>query len=129
MPMASRSYERFEAGEGEFNFGKVRRFAEVTRSDPLGILFAVLINSPGFAVSTAGNKLNPLFLLTLEEFDQDVGEDIALLDGTTILQVFNQAFRTLAAEIRRRQTIEPPRAVGSADLPPAQDSDEDPNDL
>lgn len=106
MPMALRSYERFEAGEGDFNFTKVRRFAEVTRSDPFGILFAVLINSPGFAVSSAANRLTPLFLLTLEEFDRDVGEDIALLDGTTILRVFSDAFKVLAVEIARRSTIE-----------------------
>lgn len=128
MLMASRSYERFEAGEGEFSFAKVRRFAEVTRSDPFGILFAVLINSPGFAVSSAANRLTPLFLLTLEEFDSDEGEGIALLDGTTILRAFSDAFRTLAAEIARRKIVEPPDETPSDPSPPSPAVDDNPED-
>ena len=102
MEMAPRSYERFEAGEGRFDFARVRRFAEIVGVEPFAILFSVLIGSPRFAVRAGHNMLSPLMLLALEEFDADAGDGIASLDGATILRVFGEAFATLREEISRR---------------------------
>ena len=96
------SYERFEAGEGRFDFARVRRFAEIVGVEPFAILFSVLIGSPRFAVRAGYNMLSPLMLLALEEFDADAGDGIASLDGATILRVFGEAFATLREEISRR---------------------------
>lgn len=38
MNMALRSYEHFESGAGRINIERIHRFAEVTDSDPHGIL-------------------------------------------------------------------------------------------
>jgi len=132
MPLAPRSFERFEAGEGRFDFTKVQRFAEVAEVDPYAILFAVLIGSPAFAVRAAQNGISPLILLALEDFDREAGDAIATLDAATILSVFREAFSSLNAEIRRRASLRPgERQPGVSDerndapLPAVDAKDED----
>lgn len=105
MGMPLRSYEHFEGGGGRFDFAKVRQFAEVTNADAFAILASVQIGSPAFAARAAGNKLMTLLLLTLEEFDAELGDEIAGLDSASLLGEFSEASRRLIAEAGRRRAM------------------------
>lgn len=105
MGMPLRSYEHFEGGAGRFDFAKVRQFAEATNADAFAIQASVQIGSPAFAARTAGNKLMTLLLLTLEEFDAELGDEIAGLDSATLLGEFADASKRLIVEARRRRAM------------------------
>jgi transcriptional regulator with XRE-family HTH domain len=102
MGVAQRSYEHFEGGEGRPNLERIEAFAAATDSDPHAILAALMIASPKFALRTADNKLMTAFLIGLREFDEDLGDQIAELETSTIVAAFSQAFATLAADARTR---------------------------
>jgi hypothetical protein len=105
MGLPLRSYERFEAGAGRMDWSRILAFAEATRSDPLAIFIAVLGGIPNLAVHCADNKLPSLWQLALEEFHAGTDDGVRALDAAFILEVFEDAFRTLAAEARRRGAI------------------------
>ena len=46
MHMATRTYQRFEAGDTKVNLDHIHRFAQATRSDPSAIFMAISIASP-----------------------------------------------------------------------------------
>lgn len=103
MDKAKRTYEHFEAGGGKLNVETVYSFAAATDSDPLAILAAVFMGSPQFAVRSADNKLVTLMLIALQEFDEELGADIAELDAHAAFAAFSQAFETLKTEARARK--------------------------
>lgn len=67
MSMHPRSYERFENGQGPLDLDQLQLFAEVTDSDPFGILVGMWLDAPAFAVRTADNKPMVAFMLALSE--------------------------------------------------------------
>ncbi len=128
MGLPPRSYERFEAGGGHFDFEKVRHFATVTSSDPFAILAAVLTGSPGLAVESADNKLSALMILALEEFYRDAGDTIRLLDSAAILTAFSRTFRDLGRLAATRADLATGKRIleDHDDDPPLPDTDPDP---
>lgn len=128
MNMALRSYEHFEAGAGRINLERIHRFADVTDSDPHAIISALSLGSPAFAVRSADNKLATILMVVLQEFDEEVGDAMAELDGRTIINVFTRALKDLAGlavtrdahaetwlEERRRRLVTPGSDDPSAD--------------
>ena len=128
MNMALRSYEHFEAGAGRINLERIHRFAEVTDSDPHGILAALALGSPAFALRCADNKLATILAVALQEFDEEMGDAIADLDALTLINAFTRALKDLAAQsvrkeaeaqawlgTRRDRLLIPPRSDGGAD--------------
>ena len=103
--MPQRSYEYFEAGGGKLNVERVYAFAEATRSDPFAILAATLMQSPAFAARATRNKLMLTYMLSLREFDAEVGDDIDLLETSALLAGFSEMFAKLAAEARKRREM------------------------
>ncbi|MFC5345528.1 helix-turn-helix domain-containing protein [Brevundimonas staleyi] len=103
MGLPLRSYERFEAGAGRMDWGRLQAFAQATRSDPLALFLAVVSGSPTLAVRCADHKLVSLWQMALEEFHATAGEGVKTLDAAFILDVFTGAFESLAEEIKRRQ--------------------------
>lgn len=105
MGMRLRSYEHFEAGGGRLSLERVHGFAEASRSDPHAIFAAVMIGSPRFALRAADNKLMTAFLIALQEFDSDLGDEIAELDTGAIMGAFTQAFSALTADAKRKVAL------------------------
>ncbi len=103
MNMALRSYEHFESGAGRINIERIHRFAEVTNSDPHGILAALALGSPAFALC-ADNKLATILAVALQEFDEEAGDAIADLDARPIINTFTRMFRDLADQSVKRDT-------------------------
>lgn len=103
MNMPLRSYEHFEAGGGRLNLERVLQFAQITDSDPYAILAAVMIGSPEFALRAADNKLMTAFMITLQEFNTDAGDDITRLDTGALITAFSQAFQGLLAQSKQKR--------------------------
>ena len=102
MNIRLRTYERFEAGQGRLNIDYIHRFCAVTDSDPHGLLAAIAIGSPEFAVRTAGNKMMTILVILLQQLDHEAGDQLGELDARTLIGALTETFDGLAATARRR---------------------------
>ncbi len=105
MGMPQRSYEHFEAGHGRLDLRRLERFAEVTRCDPYAITIALMLQRPEFALRVMDNKLMVILLFALEDFDDDLGDDIALIEPQALHAAFQRVFQDLADYVRRKDQI------------------------
>jgi len=124
MGLALRTYEHFEGGGGRLNLERIFAFAAATDSDAFAILAAALIQAPELAARSARNKLMLTFMLALQEFDAEVGDDIDLLETGVLLGAFTEMFAGLTGEAkRRRETIaaveQRAKTWGADALPPS----------
>lgn len=102
MGLPIRSYQRFEAGQGEFDLDLIQRFADATDSDPFAIAFSVWIKRPHFALDAMDNKPMVTFVLTLRAFQEEMGEDISLIESRVWWGGFRRVFGDLEEYVRRR---------------------------
>ncbi len=102
MGIGQRTYEYLEAGKTQATLERLRLFAAATGSDINGIMAAYGIGSVAFGLRAADNKLVTAFLIRLQEFDQDLGDDVAILDAASCIAAFDEAFQQLTEEVRRR---------------------------
>lgn len=102
MRIAHRTYEHFEAGKGRLNLDYLYRFSEVTQSDFYGLMHAIAIGSPEFAVRTADNKFMTSFTVLLQAYDRRMGDRIRDLDARALIAAFGEMFDNLAAESEQR---------------------------
>jgi transcriptional regulator with XRE-family HTH domain len=100
MTMKQRTYEHFEGGKGPFNVDRIHQLADLLGVDPHGILAALTIASPAFAIRTADNQFMTIFLMALRGFDERTGDAIARLDAYTLMDAFNEMFAGLEAKAR-----------------------------
>jgi hypothetical protein len=98
MKMPLRSYQHFEAGRGRLNLDQLFEFAAATRSDPIALFKAVILDAPDLAIRSADNKLVAAMTHELEVFNDTCGDSIKTLRTRTIVEVFRKAFDTLEAE-------------------------------
>jgi transcriptional regulator with XRE-family HTH domain len=101
MNMPLRSYQHFEAGRSRLNVDQLFEFAAATRSDPIALFKAVILDAPDLAIRSADNKLVSAITHELEAFNESAGDAIKTLRSRTIVNVFRQAFDTLEAEALR----------------------------
>jgi len=113
LGMKKRTYEHFEGGFGPLNVDRVHELADLLDADPYGVLAALEICSPDFALRTADNKLMTMFYLQLQEFDARAGDAIALLDSYCLFDAFREMFAKLEAEAQRRRDLACRRPPGS----------------
>jgi transcriptional regulator with XRE-family HTH domain len=106
MGLKPRTYEYFEAGGGQITLERLHRFAQAVRADPNGLVAAIMIGSPQFALRSADNKLVAAFLITLQEFDAAGGDDLKRIDTATYLTAFSETFDRLLEEARRKAELE-----------------------
>jgi transcriptional regulator with XRE-family HTH domain len=106
MGLKPRAYEYFEAGHGHITLERLHRFAQAVSADPHGLMAAIMIGSPAFALRSADNKLVAAFLITLQEFDAAGGDDLKRIDTTTYLTAFSETFDRLLSEAREKAAIE-----------------------
>jgi len=102
MDMHPRTYEHFEAGRSPLDLDKLQKFAEVTDSDPFGILVGVWLQAPEFAVRTADNKPIVAFMLALRVFHEDLRDDVSLIEPRLFVGAFRRVFQDLADHVRNR---------------------------
>lgn len=105
LGIRKRTYEHFEGGFGPLNVERVHAVSELLEVDPYGVLTAIEICSPDFALRTADNKLMTMFYLQLQGFDERTGDAITLLDAYCLLDAFQEMFAKLEAEAERRKAL------------------------
>lgn len=118
MGLEKRTYERFEAGEGELKVDRIFSFAQAINADPYALLASVKLGSPDFAVACADNKLALLFVAHARELFVREGEDVRLLQAQPIVEVLAAAGARLSAELAEL------RALAGKWKPPPSDGDE-----
>lgn len=102
LNMPLRTYEHFEAGHGRLNIDYLHRFSQVTNSDFHGLMHAIAIGSPAFAVRTADNKFMTTFTILLQAYDRRMGDRIRDLDARSLIAAFGEMFDALAEAGARR---------------------------
>ena len=70
--------------------------------DPYGLLAAIAIGSPGFAVRTADSKMMTILVILLQQFVRPVGDQLGELEARTLINAFTETFDGLAETARRR---------------------------
>lgn len=102
MGMPLRSYEHFEAGRGRLDLARLERFAEATDSDPYAIIAALILKRSELALRVSDNKLMVVVMLALDDFNEDLGEDIRMLEPRLLVGAFRRVFQDLADHVRKR---------------------------
>lgn len=102
LNMPLRTYEHFEAGQGRLNLDYLYRFSVATESDFYGLLHAIAIGSPEFALRTADNKFMTTFTILLQAYDRQMGDRIRDLDARSLIAAFGEMFDALAEVGGRR---------------------------
>ncbi|MBO9708025.1 MAG: helix-turn-helix transcriptional regulator [Caulobacter sp.] len=105
MGLKPRTYEHFESGQAQPSLARMEQFAQIADADPNGLIAALMIASPAFAVRSADNKLMTAFLIELQAFDQAAGDDIRRLDTLTLVTEFSGVFARLLEETRCRAEL------------------------
>jgi hypothetical protein len=101
MDMPLRTYQHFEAGLGRPNLEHLLTFATVTDSDPVGLIAAILLQSPEIAVRSADNKMLSIFLFSVQDFHAAVGERAAGPTAARLIAAFREMFEGLQDELRQ----------------------------
>jgi transcriptional regulator with XRE-family HTH domain len=111
LGMPLRSYQHFESGRCRINVDRIHEVARILDADPHAILAAADVGSPEFAVRTADNKLMTILVMSLKDFDEAAGDQIAQLDVRVLMDTFKEVFQDLAKVANdRREAIQ--RALG-----------------
>lgn len=97
LNMPLRTYEHFEAGQGRLNLDYMHRFSQAADCDVYGLLSAIAIGSPEFAVRTADNKFMTAFTILLQAYDRQMGDRIRDLDARSLIAAFGAMFDALAS--------------------------------
>lgn len=103
MGMKQRTYEYFEGGKGPLNVDRIHKVADLLSVDPYGLVAALDIGSPDFAVRTADNKFMTIFLMALQAFDARARDSIARLDAYLLMDAFNEMFDRLEVKAQAQQ--------------------------
>jgi transcriptional regulator with XRE-family HTH domain len=99
MHMASRTYQRFEAGDTRVNLDYIHRFAAATRSDPQAILDAIAIGSPVYALRACDNQMSTILTVGVKNFNDRMGDRIQAYDSRTIAEAVIRMFEDLAGAL------------------------------
>lgn len=117
LGLSLRGYQNFEAGGGQLNVEHVMRWSWRIDCDPIGVFAAVQIGKPEFAAYVAQNKAMLAFMGQLQEFVEEAGDSIGLLETTTWVSSYRAMFKDLAEQARAAQAAKDAwRAENSARL-------------
>jgi len=116
MNMSLRTYERFEAGGTRLNQDYLHRFARATDSDANGIMLAIIVRAPQFAIDGADNQLATVLTSGMRKFIRTQGPGIALLSARDVLEITGEMFTALARKIEEARLTRSLIAEDQADL-------------
>lgn len=104
MGIGLRTYEEFEAGRGRLDLEKVRLFGLATDSDAVAITLGLLFGSKDSAMRALENKGSTILWIAMQEFEEDVGDQMAVIPGSFVLETLRQAFNRLRDYLLKRDT-------------------------
>lgn len=131
MGIGLRTYEEFEAGRGSLDLEKVRLFGLATDSDAVAITLGLLFGSKEAALRALENKSSTILWIAMQEFEQDVGDQVAIIPGSYFLESLRQAFGRLREYLQKRDTSAErwlEDEIRRLYTPPRDDEDEPPDD-
>jgi len=102
MGLPTRTYQHFESGRTYLDLERLIAFAEATDSDACGILAAVLMGSPMFAVRSMDNKLMSVLLGGAQRLNERLGDDLSRLEVGRLIAAVRKVFDELEAELAAR---------------------------
>lgn len=102
MGLKKRTYELFEAGGGKLNLTRLQQFAEATDTDAYAILISLAYGDETFALRCADQKLMTAAVMSIQDFNADIGDDLGRLDARIVMQAFDAACSQLAQIARQR---------------------------
>ncbi|WP_369059046.1 helix-turn-helix transcriptional regulator [Caulobacter sp. 73W] len=102
MGIPVRTYRSFELGKGPFTFEKIRRFAEATDSDAMGIVSSLIFGSPDMALRCMDNKAATVLAAAFRAFGEGAGDQLAVIDPGSLIRAFDQTFNDLTEHLKRR---------------------------
>lgn len=103
MGVAKRTYQDFEAGKGDFDLSKIRRFAKATRADAIGIVLAVMYGDPRIAIVTMRNKLPMTAWVAFREIWRILGDRLHLIPAAQVLLGMRKMGDDLQTYLDRRK--------------------------
>jgi transcriptional regulator with XRE-family HTH domain len=106
LGMARSSYGEWERGATRLTFRRIRRFADVTDSDPMAITVSLPFNNPDFAVACADNKLVSIVVTALFNMHEQIGDDLARLRPETILAAVQKICDDVSQRLRHEERFE-----------------------
>jgi transcriptional regulator with XRE-family HTH domain len=102
MGMKVRSYYSFEGGEGPLDIAKIWRFAKATDSDPVGIMDALALGSPEYALRCMDNKAASIMLGSYRRFNDRVGDRMTTIGPAVLIEAFKRPFDSLEEYLEKR---------------------------
>lgn len=102
MGMPLRSYYSFEAGQGPLDIARIWRFAEATDSDPAGIMDALMLGSPDYALRSMDNKIVSIQLGSFRRFSDKVGDRMTNIGPSILIEAFKRPFDSLEDHLDKR---------------------------
>jgi transcriptional regulator with XRE-family HTH domain len=102
MGMKLRSYYSFEAGEGPLIIARIWRFAEATDCDPVGIMDALMLGQPEYALRAMDNKISSIQLASYRRFNDKVGDRITNIGPAILIEAFKRPFDGLEDHLEKR---------------------------
>jgi len=102
MGMPLRTYYSFEAGQGPLNIARIWRFAEVTDSDPAGIMDTLMLGSPDHALRSMDNKIVSIQLASFRRFSDKVGDRMTHIGPSILIEAFKRPFDSLEDHLEKR---------------------------
>lgn len=102
MGMPKRTYYSFEAGKGPFSFARIWRFADAVDTDPMGIILAMVMNSPQVALRFMENKGASIWVGSFKRFDDKVGDRMTNIISSVLIEAFRRPFDSLEDHLEKR---------------------------
>lgn len=124
MGLPLRTYQYFESGRSQLDWDRIKAFAIATDSDPHGILTAVTIGSPEFAVRCMDNKLASVMVAAARRFDARLGDRLSSFEVGRLIAAFRKLFDELETDLVAREAeaadwlhaVDPRGSRGATDL-------------
>ena len=102
MGMKKRTYYSFEAGGGSLNIARIFRFAEATDSDPAGIMDALMLGDPAYALRCMDNKASSIQLASFRRFNDRVGDRMTHIGPAIWIEAFKRPYDSAEDYLEKR---------------------------
>lgn len=106
MGVGIRTYDRFENGEGGFDFKRCVVFCQAIRgADPYALFFGVLAKDTHLALAAADNKIMLAIISLTLNLSRRLREDVGLLKAQPIVSAATTMIDGLYAKARERDVF------------------------